>query len=99
MKVGHNAEASARIYRRHASISFTRLAGQGLLVIPEGAQQVVLNEQGLRVLELLDGQRRVDELARLLADEYDAEPAEVIQDVLDLLEDLRSRGAVLGPQD
>jgi coenzyme PQQ biosynthesis protein PqqD len=54
-----------------------------------------LNEVGNRIWELCDGRHGVAQLVSMLAKEYDA-PAEIIEtDILEVLEDLRSKNLIV----
>ncbi len=90
-------EASTeRIYRRHRDISFQDYGGEGLLVIPRQALQVVLNGTSLRVLQLVDGKRSAAEIASILSAEYEQVPVleELVGDVRGALTELTELGAV-----
>ena len=84
------------IYHRHRDASFTRFGGEGLLVVPKSAMQIVLNDTGARVFELLgEGDSSAKSLAERLAREYESPDAgQVRREVLEVLEELRSQGAV-----
>lgn len=84
------------IYHRHRDASFTRFGGEGLLVVPKSAMQIVLNDTGARVFELLEeGDASAQSLAERLIQEYESsDAARVRRDVLEVLEELRSQGAV-----
>jgi pyrroloquinoline quinone biosynthesis protein D len=62
-----------------------------LLLIPEGA--VRLNETAAHVLELCDGERSLEEIAKALSARYSG--ADVTDDVRDLLLGLGERGLVI----
>ena len=82
------------IFRKHPHVSLMRMAGEGLMVIPGGSEQVVLNDVGTRLVEEMDGKRTLAEIARVLAEEYDAPPQVIENDLLELTADLLGRGAV-----
>lgn len=85
-----------RIYRRHRDISFQDYGGEGLLVIPGQALQVVLNGTSLRVLQLTDGKRSAADIASCLAAEFDQVPGleEIADDVRSALGELAKLGAI-----
>ncbi len=91
----NSPEASA-IYRRCEGVSVSRFGSEGLVVVPKQAMQLVLNEIGARTMELVDGRRSVEDIAREIAGEYaDAPPAEeLLGDVREVLADLAQNGAV-----
>lgn len=88
--------ASERVYRRHRDISFQDYGGEGLLVVPRQALQVVLNGTSLRVLQLVDGKRSTAEIAAVLASEYEQVPSldELVADVASALGELSELGAI-----
>ncbi len=83
------------VYRRLPDVSFSLFGDEGLLVVPRGAWQLVLNGPGAKAFDLVDGKRTVGEIADRLAGEYpDASRDEIARDVAELLADLADRGAV-----
>jgi hypothetical protein len=54
-----------------------------------------LNETGKAIWELLDGRRSLHEVARKLAEKYQAEPEKIQTDVLGLVGELFRRGMVV----
>ncbi len=83
------------VYRRLPDVSFSLFGEEGLLVVPRGAWQVVLNGTGARAFDLVDGRRTVGEIAEALAGEYPGvSREEIARDVAELLADLAERGAV-----
>ena len=77
---------------RLARLDHDPVRGRPVLLYPEGV--VFLNETGLAILELWDGERTLDAIAAALAERYGAKGAEVAGDVADFLEDLRHRELV-----
>jgi coenzyme PQQ biosynthesis protein PqqD len=80
---------------RLARLDHDPVRGRPVLLYPEGV--VFLNETGLAILELCDGERTLDAIAAALAERYGAKGAdlaEVARDVADFLEDLRHRELV-----
>jgi len=54
-----------------------------------------LNETGREIWDRLDGRTSLRQIAETLAKEYEADPAEITQDVLSLMEELVSRKIVV----
>ena len=71
---------------RLARIDFDRVRQQHVLLYPEGA--VMLNETGAAILELCDGRRSIEEVARLLGERYHCD---VLADVTEYLSQLAER--------
>jgi pyrroloquinoline quinone biosynthesis protein D len=65
--------------------------GKGVLLFPEGILE--LNETAQEILTCCDG-RTLGEIVRVLADEYDADPATLAADVRETLVDLQQRKLV-----
>jgi hypothetical protein len=77
--------------RRREQIIVQKGSKDVLLFNMDNGSYYALNEVGSRIWELCDGTHRVEQLVCMLAKEYDA-PAETIEtDILELLEDLRSK--------
>lgn len=67
--------------------------GEAMLLVPEGI--VKLNETAAATLELIDGARDASDVARELAQRFDADPADVARDVDELLAAFAARGFVV----
>ncbi|MCX6348045.1 MAG: PqqD family protein, partial [Candidatus Aureabacteria bacterium] len=81
------------IYRRNPDVVFRLIAGETILVPASKETQAVgrlftLNETGAFVWGKIDGRRSVEEIARLLAQEYGAEDKTARRDVVALLKKL-----------
>ena len=71
---------------RLARIDFDAVRNRPVLLYPEGA--VLLNDTGRAILELVDGQRTVHDIARILGDRYQTD---VTADVTEYLSHLAER--------
>ena len=71
---------------RLARLDYDAVRGRPVLLYPEGA--VLLNETGKAVLELVDGQRTVAEIAAILGERYQTD---VSGDVAEYLAHLAER--------
>ena len=65
-----------------------------LLTLDEG-RYYALEEPGGRAWDLCDGRRTIAEIAVILADEYDAPPAEIESDLLELFIELANENLVV----
>jgi pyrroloquinoline quinone biosynthesis protein D len=74
-----------------ARLQYDDVRQEHLLLVPEGA--VRLNETAAHVLELCDGERSLEEIARALSERYSG--ADVADDVRQLLGGMRDRGLVI----
>lgn len=76
--------------RRSAAVLSQRAAETTVLLDPASGEYFALDDVGCRVWELSDGTLSVAEIASRLADEYDAPPAAIADDVTALLQELGS---------
>jgi hypothetical protein len=58
-----------------------------------------LNETAARTWNLIDGQRTLAEVRDLIADEFEVEPEQAAQDLLELTDSLLASGALLTVSD
>jgi len=79
-----------------------RLIEGEMLIVPLTAgigdlenELFTLNDSGRMIWQLLDGQRSLAAIARSLAEEYEAAPGEIEQDVLGLVEELVKRSMLV----
>jgi hypothetical protein len=72
--------------------------GEAVIVEPKNGLVNVVNQVGSRIWELLDGQRSVSELTRIVSKEFDADYETILKDALDFLSDLESKGLVHNSQ-
>ena len=80
--------------RRQAQIIAQKGAEEVLLFNMDDGSYYALNEVGNRIWELCDGRHRMAEMVSMLAKEYNA-TAEIIEtDVMEVLEDLRSKNLI-----
>jgi hypothetical protein len=80
-----NPHAAARVYE-----------GEAFIVIPQTSQYKILNSTGSRIWELIDGKRSRDEIAGIIADEYDVSREEALRDVGSFLDELKENGMLAG---
>lgn len=70
------------------------MEGEAVLLDLNSEEYYSLNEVGSRVWELADGQHSVGDMVDAIVTEYEAERAQVREDVLDLLDELSREGLV-----
>jgi len=81
--------------RRQQQIIAQKGSDEVLLFNMDDGSYYALNEVGNRIWELCDGRHAMAEMVGVLAKEYDA-PAEMIEtDILEVLEDLRSKNLIV----
>jgi pyrroloquinoline quinone biosynthesis protein D len=76
----------------HVHYRFDRVRGQWLVLAPE--RVLVPDEVAVEILKLVDGRRSAEQIAQGLAAVYDASREEILADVLELLQDLATKGVV-----
>jgi hypothetical protein len=82
--------------RRHPDTAFRAVGDEGgLVVIPGRAVVKVLNPVAIKVYSLLDGTRTAEEIADAVAEEFEADRAEVLRDIEAFLGELREQGMLL----
>ena len=74
--------------RRAEGVLARKGAKELILLDPDSGAYFTLDEVGARVWELCDGTRAVDEIAAILATEYDAPQDAISADIEELIEDL-----------
>jgi hypothetical protein len=64
----------------------------GLVVLSEKSEVKVLNPVAIKVFGLLDGKHSPEQIAKLVAEEFDVSEEEALRDVNGFLEELESHG-------
>jgi len=62
---------------------------------PETSELHAFNEVGGRIWDLIDGERTLQAVAQIIADEYEVEPTVAEADVLEFAETLQEKGILL----
>ncbi|MBI5243715.1 MAG: nucleotidyltransferase family protein [Elusimicrobia bacterium] len=94
-------DATDRRCRKSPDFVGRRIADEFILVpirrkVGDLQSIYTLNETGGRVWELIDGKRTVGEIRAALLDEFDAQPAQVEEDLADILGRFEAIGALCG---
>jgi hypothetical protein len=75
--------------QRHPDAASRDYDGEAFIVVPGLGEYNILNPIGTRVWDLIDGRRGLDDIVRVISEEYDV-PADVAEaDVRSFVEDLR----------
>ena len=69
--------------------------GEAVIITPQNNEVKVLNEVGSRIWELLDGTRNIDQLAAVIAEEFDVTIETALQDITLFIEELDSRNMII----
>lgn len=88
-----------RCYTKASSIVSRKIADEFILVpIRQKAGDLdniyTMNEVAARIWELIDGEKRVDEIRNAIVEEFDVETEEVETDLMEFLQQLENVGAI-----
>ncbi|HEY3176118.1 MAG TPA: PqqD family protein [Candidatus Polarisedimenticolia bacterium] len=78
--------------RKHPDSASRVYDGEAFIVLPQSHQYKILNQVGTRVWELIDGTRTVDDMANIIASEYEVSIETAHKDVSDFISDLKENG-------
>jgi coenzyme PQQ biosynthesis protein PqqD len=73
------------VLRRNPDAAFRTYEGEGVVLMPSGAEVHVLNEVASRVWDLLDGERDVAAIVEALVAEFEVGREEASRDVREFL--------------
>ena len=94
-------DESLRVIYAHDPAMISRVIAGEMILVPirknVGDMESIytLNETGARVWELLDGQRSLAEVHEEMITEFDVEPLQARQDLLELIQALLEQGALV----
>ncbi len=93
------SDFSNTIYRHDPSIVSRSIAGETILVpvrknVGEMEAILTLNETAARAWELIDGQRSMADVLQQMTGEFEVDPSQAGQDLLELTENLFQAGAL-----
>jgi hypothetical protein len=77
----HDPQTAARVF-----------SGEAVIITPAENTVRMLNTVGSRVWELADGTRTVDEIAGVLAAEFDVDPAQAQDSTAGFVDELAAKG-------
>jgi len=78
------------MFQRNSSILWRELDGEAVLLSPAAGSSYNLNQVGTLIWKLLDGKHCVKDLAEAICQEYEVEFEQALQDVENLLVELRN---------
>lgn len=85
--------------QRAPNVVARTLEGETVLLNLSTEEYFSLNDVGSLVWDLADGQRTIADITQVIVAEYDAERAEVLDDMLALLDELADAGLVVQRSD
>jgi hypothetical protein len=77
---------------REPSAAWRVVDSEAVMVLPSTGKVHTLNAVGTRFWEMVDGQRTIDEIASLMAEEFDAPTDEIERDCRAFAAELSERG-------
>jgi hypothetical protein len=85
---------STRVFRTRDDARYRNIGGEGIVVRQAAGEVLVLNEVGVRVLDLLATGKPVAGIVAALGSEYDVDAATLERDVLDYVQELVDAGII-----
>jgi hypothetical protein len=76
-------------------VRFRRLFDEGALIYPGSDEAILLNETGIRLVELIDGSRSMSVILTLMAEEFEVDAEELERDLGDFVGELYEAGIIL----
>ena len=86
--------ASSTVYKKTSDTRFRNIGEEGIVVRQRASEVLVVSETGARILDLVDGNRTVDDLVATLAEEYEIDLGKLADDVAAYLLDLLGAGII-----
>lgn len=83
------------VYRLGDEVSFEPVGEGAVILLLRSGQLYSCNESSLSFLRHLDGVRKVDDVARRMADEFDVDAATLANDLPELIADLVAEGIIV----
>jgi hypothetical protein len=71
-----------------SQIATTVVDGQALMVLADSGQVTVLNDLGTRIWQSCDGEHNVEQIIRIIVDEYEVDYLTAERDVIEFLDRL-----------
>ena len=85
-------QGEARPLRRHPHVASRVYDGEALVVTPQNSKKHILTEVGTRVWDLIDGEHTLEQIAVIIAKEYEVTPEDALGDVRDFVVVLEANG-------
>lgn len=82
------------VLQRSEDVLYQEVGGEAVLLDLASEQYFGLDPVGTRIWNLVDGESKLDRIHATLAEEYDAEPARIGEDLLALAQSLAQAGLV-----
>lgn len=80
-----------KLLRRGSKTASRIVEGEAIIFTPEDSMIHSLNEVGTRVWELLEEEKTIEELVKVICQEYEVEEEEAEKDILEFINILQNR--------
>ncbi len=87
-------EIQERVPVKSDKVASRIIDGEAVIVMLERQETIVLNNVGSRIWEIIDGQKNLNELASTLTSEFYTTYQQALQDLVEFIEDIATRGMV-----
>jgi hypothetical protein len=81
-------------YERSPEVRYRIMGDKAVVLRQDIAEVLLLNEVGARVLDLMDGDRTMDDIRHVILSEYEVDQAQLEQDLRRFVEELQRAGIV-----
>ena len=82
--------------KRHSDAASRIYDGEAFIVLPRQSVYKILNSTGTRIWDLIDGNRTIDEMVRIVAEEYEVSEEQARYDIGEFIRDLTANGMLAG---
>ncbi len=89
--------AKSDVFSRCSDVRFRTVVDEAVVLRQEAAEVLVLNEVGGRILELLDGERSVSDIADAVSAEFEVDESMAATETASFIAELRDAGIVSLP--
>ena len=88
--------AGERRPQRHPDAASRIYDGEAFIVLPRQSVYKILNSVGTRIWDLIDGNRTVDDMVRIISEEYEVPVETARNDISGFITDLTANGMLAG---
>ncbi len=81
-----------RPLRRHPHVASRVYDGEALVVTPQNSRKHILSDVGTRVWDLIDGEHTLEQIAEIVAKEYEVTLETATGDIRDFIDVLEANG-------
>jgi len=85
---------TANTFKLDPKVRFRRLFDEGVVIHQQKAEALVLNEVGISFLELCDGDRSLQQIIDIMAEQYETTVDVLNRDIREFVLELRDAGVI-----